>query len=87
LGAFWDILGEFFKFKIIFEISFNLIVYFSFTTTTQYSFNVKISDIFIQKLYLVIYFQNPSHFLATKVNLNQIQKYFGFGFLGPKPVS
>jgi hypothetical protein len=39
------------------------------------------------------FFQNPSHFhtnwlifegLVTKVNLNQIQKYFGMGLLGPK---
>jgi hypothetical protein len=39
------------------------------------------------------FFQNSSHFhtdwlifegLATKVNLNQIQKYFGIGLVGPK---
>jgi hypothetical protein len=42
-----------------------------------------------------IFFQNPSHFqtnllifegLATKVKLNPIQKYFGFGLLKPNTV-
>jgi hypothetical protein len=69
-----------------FELSFNLNGYFSFTT---------ISDILKQKLFLGFFFQNPLHFhtdwlifegLAIKVNLNQIQKYFGFGLLGPKPI-
>jgi hypothetical protein len=44
--------------------------------------------------FLGFFFQNPYHFhtdwliidgLATKINLNQIQKYFGMGLLGPKP--
>jgi hypothetical protein len=48
-----------------------------------------------QKLFLGFFFQNPSYFhtnwlmfegLATKVNLNQIQKYIGFVLLGPKPI-
>jgi hypothetical protein len=78
-----------------FEISFDLNGYFLFTTTTLDSFNVKISDSLKQKLFLGFFFQNPSHFhtnwlrfegLATKVNLNQIQKYFGFALVGPKPI-
>jgi hypothetical protein len=50
--------------------------------------------IYKHKLFLGIFSQNPSHFhtdwlifegLATKVNLNQIQRYFEMGLLGPKP--
>jgi hypothetical protein len=78
-----------------FEISFDLNGYFSFTTITSDSFNVKISDSLKQKLFLGFFFQNSSHFhtnllifegLATKVNVNQIQKYFGFALLEPKPI-
>jgi hypothetical protein len=64
--------------------------YLPFKTTTSNSFNVKISDSFKQKLFLTIFYSIPFAFsyklpkiegLATKVNLNQIQKYFGFGLL------
>jgi hypothetical protein len=44
------------------EISFNLNDYFSFTTTTLDSVNVKILTNLKQKLFLWIFFQNTSHF-------------------------
>jgi hypothetical protein len=78
------------------ETSFNLNGYFSFTSTTLDSVNVKISGNLKQKLFLGIFFQNPSQYytnwlsfenLATKVTLNQTQKYFEYDLLlGPKPI-
>jgi hypothetical protein len=65
-----------------FEIYFNLNGYFSFTTTTLDSGNVKISGNLKQKLFLGFFFENPSHFhtnwlifegLATKCFLIKIK--------------
>jgi hypothetical protein len=81
-----------FGFASHFEISFDLNGYFLFTTTTQDSVNVKNLRYFETKTISRNFFQHPSHFLtdfeglSIKVNLNQIQKYFGLDLLGPKPI-
>jgi hypothetical protein len=74
-----------------FEIFFELNGYYLFTTATWGSVKVKISD----NNYFLDFFSNPFAFsyrlvnlrgLTTKVNLNQMQKYFGMSLLGPKPI-
>jgi hypothetical protein len=67
------------------EISFNLNDYYSFTTTTLDSVNVKISGNLKQKLFLWFFFQNTSHFHTNWLIFEGLGAYLAIG--NPKPIS